>query len=95
MAALQPSDSDLATRDLVRAALLTDREAMDRSIAMLHDLAETEAESEPDLVRRIPISLDLRNATLVNVVESCTCVCPNVGNRAASPLINQLGFSCA
>ena len=64
MAALQPSDSDLATRDLVRAALLTDRRAMDESLATLTTLAEKHDEPDRDLMRRIPMSQDLRNATL-------------------------------
>jgi len=63
-AALQPSESDLATRDLARAALLTDREGMDRSLAKLRELAENESEPDRDLDRRIPMSMDLRNSTI-------------------------------
>lgn len=97
MAALQPSDSDLATRDLVRAALLTDREAMDRSIAMLHDLAETEAEaeSEPDLVRRIPISLDLRNATLDDPTAYRHACASLKDRRDNDPRLNSRLEECA
>lgn len=63
-AALQPSESDLATRDLARAALLTDREAMEHSLALLRELAKGESEPDRDLARRIPLSIDLRNSTL-------------------------------
>ncbi len=64
MAALQPSDGDLASRDLARAALLTDPEAMERSLATLRSLAESKSEPDRNLARRIPMSVDLRNSTL-------------------------------
>ena len=63
-AALQPTDGDLATRDLVRAALITDREGMDRAIEKLEAISKEGGEPERRIDRRIPLSLDLRNATL-------------------------------
>ncbi|MCP5039594.1 MAG: hypothetical protein GY944_01110 [bacterium] len=73
-AAVQPSDGDLATRDLARAALLGDHEAMDRALATLERIAGGGGEAERQLDRRIPMSLDLRNATLDDPVayrEAC------------------------
>ena len=63
-AALQPSDSDLTTRDLARAALLSDRAGMEKSLARLREIADSGLEPERDLARRIPMSIDLRNSTL-------------------------------
>jgi len=73
-AALQPTDGDLATRDLARAALLSDRSGMDHALATLEQLANSGGEPDRDLDRRIPMSLDLRNATLDDPVayrEAC------------------------
>ena len=69
MAALQPSDSDLATRDLARAALLSDRAGIERSLTRLREIADTGLEPERNLVRRIPMSVDLRNSTLDDPAE--------------------------
>ena len=95
MAALQPSDSDLATRDLVRAALLTDRETMDRSLETLQQLANSEAESHRDLKRRIPISKDLRNATIDDPIEyreSCRSL---LGRRDNDPRLEARLEECS
>ena len=69
MAALQPSDSDLASRDLIRAALQSDRNGIESSLARLRKLAEDGLEPERKLARRIPMSVDLRNSTLDDPVE--------------------------
>jgi len=68
-AALQPSDGDLATRNLVRAALLTKRGEMDRSLATLEQIAKDGGEPNRQVARRIPLSMDLINATLDDPVE--------------------------
>ena len=68
-AALQPSDGDLATRDLVRAALLSRRDEMDRSLAALEQIAEAGGEPNRKFDRRIPMSVDLINATLDDPLE--------------------------
>ena len=69
MAALQPSDSDLASRDLIRAALQSDLDALQSSLARLQKLAQDGLEPERKLGRRIPMSVDLRNSTLDDPVE--------------------------
>ncbi len=73
-AALQPTDGDLATRDLARAALISDRVGMNTAIAKLEAISEEGGEPERRIDRRIPLSHDLRNATLDDPVayrEAC------------------------
>ncbi len=93
-AALQPTDGDLATRDLARAALADDREGMDRAIETLEGIAQSGGEPDRRVDRRIPLSLDLRNATLDDPVayrEACESL---LGRRHNDPRLDSRLEEC-
>jgi len=63
--ALQPSDADFASRDLIRASLISDLDQVDRSLETVLEIDSRDLPGDdPDLDRRIPMSIDLANATL-------------------------------
>ncbi len=68
-AAIQPSDADLASRELIRAAFLNQPEKIEASLATLERLAHDPSQRDQEVENRIPLSIDLANATLDDPLE--------------------------
>ncbi|MFT5441304.1 MAG: hypothetical protein ACI8W3_000345 [Myxococcota bacterium] len=94
-AAIQPTDSDVATRDLARAALLTDHDRMEASLTTLREIATLNLEPERSLARRIPMSVDLRNATITDPIEYREACRSLKGRKDNDPRLESRLEQCA
>jgi hypothetical protein len=93
--ALQPSDGDLATRDLVRAALITSPAEMDQSLDSLLKIAKRGGEANRKIDRRIPMSIDLINSTMDDPVEYRAACKKLLKRRKLDPRLKERLKECA